>query len=95
LVSGRHRGDRALGFLSSRPNWDPPPPSFSPADECVFHSLVPGGGTHSLGVEGVGDPNSDEETHIVVLNIYVLRGGWHCKGRSVAMVLLDVRGFNY
>jgi hypothetical protein len=34
--------------------------------------LVPGGGPHSFAGEGVGGPNSDEETDIVVLYVYYI-----------------------
>jgi hypothetical protein len=47
-------------FLSSRPNWVPPP----------SHPWVQGGETHSLVGEGVVGPNSDEETDTLVLYAY-------------------------
>ena len=53
-----------LSFLSSRPNWDPPPPPH-PQASVTPPPLVPGG-TYSLAREGV-DPNSDEGTDTVVL----------------------------
>jgi hypothetical protein len=40
-----HRVDRALGFFSSRPNWDPPTPS--PLGECVPYLWFRGG--HACG----------------------------------------------
>jgi hypothetical protein len=62
--------DRTLGFFSSRPNWNPPPPHpqasvppllwFREWGDGVKHSLAGGGDR--------GGPNSDEEgTDTVVL----------------------------
>ncbi len=67
-----HKVDRVLGFSSSRPNWDPPPPQ--PAGE--FGSpppppWVPGGGTHLLGGQGLGGPNTDEGTDTLVKNVHI------------------------
>jgi hypothetical protein len=69
-----HRVDSVLGFFSSRPNWDPPPTP-SPAGECVPHpfgSGGPGGEGDTLACcRGGGDgPNSDEGTDTVVLYVY-------------------------
>jgi hypothetical protein len=50
-----HRVYRVPGFLSSRPNWLPPP--IHPQASIAFSPpppLVPGGGTHSLAGEGTG-----------------------------------------
>jgi hypothetical protein len=55
--------DRVLSFLSSRPNWDSPPPSH--AGECVVYlspPLVPGEGTLACGRGG---------TDTVVLLVYM------------------------
>jgi hypothetical protein len=61
-----HRVDRVLRVLSSRWNWVSPTPS--PACECVLPSYGwGGGGSHPLGGEGVGGPNSDEGTDTVLL----------------------------
>ncbi len=49
LFGWQHRGDRVLGFFSSRQNWDP-----SPAGECF--SPFGSGGTHSLAGGGWGVP---------------------------------------
>jgi hypothetical protein len=44
------------------------PPIPSPAGECVPpFTVVPGGGTNSLGGEGVGGPHSNKGTGTVVL----------------------------
>jgi hypothetical protein len=59
--------DRILGFFSSRPNWDPPPPP-SPSGQCVPSPFIPGG-TRSLAGEGVGGPNTEEGTDAVVLYV--------------------------
>ncbi len=54
VVGVGHRVDRVLGFFSSRPNWDPPPPhqqvSVSPPP------LIPGGDTLACGKAGGGGP---------------------------------------
>jgi hypothetical protein len=60
-----HRVGRVPGFLSSRPNWLPPPPhshvSVAPLP------LVLGGGTHSLAGEGAGEQiHSDDGTDTLV-----------------------------
>ncbi len=57
--------DRVLSFFSSRPNWDSPTPS--PGGECPPPPLVPGEGDTLTAGEGVGGPNSDEETDTLVL----------------------------
>jgi hypothetical protein len=65
-----HKVDRVLGFFSSRPNWDPPPPAPPHPQESVTIPLwfrPPGGGTHLLAGEGVKGPSSDEGTDTVVL----------------------------
>ncbi len=54
-----HRVYRVPCFLSSRPNWLPPPPH---PQLSVAPPLVPMGGTHSLAGEGAGIANSDELT---------------------------------
>jgi hypothetical protein len=56
------------GFFSSRPNWVRPPLT----RRRVLPSLVPRG-THSLALDGMGGPNSDEGTDTVV----------HCRYSSV------------
>ncbi len=66
LYNVHHKIDRVLGFFSSRPNLDPPPPHPSPADKCIPSPLIPGGDTHARG-RGDGGPNSDEGTDTVVL----------------------------
>ncbi len=67
-----HRGDRVLGFFSSRSNWGPIP-SRSPAGECV----PPGGGggwTQSLAGEGVMGSQFGRGARQVVLeeNMYIM-----------------------
>jgi hypothetical protein len=52
---------RVPGFLSSRPNWVPPPTS-----ECC-PPVGSTGETHSLAREGVSEPKSDEGTDTLVL----------------------------
>ncbi len=54
-ISGHHRVDRILSFLSSRPNWVSLTPSL--ARECVHPPTPPfGSGKHTLwGGEGVGE----------------------------------------
>jgi hypothetical protein len=60
---------RVLGFLSSRPNWDPQP--LHPHGS-VSPPLVPRG-HHSLAGEGVGGgSNSDDGTYTVYCMYYVL-----------------------
>ncbi len=60
LIPCSHRVDRVLGFFSSRPHWDPPPPTRRRV--CPLPSLLGSGvgKTHSLGGDGVGGPISDE-----------------------------------
>jgi hypothetical protein len=64
-----HRVDRRLGFFSSRPNWDPPPPH--PQANVSPPPLVPGGGgggnTLACRRGAWRGPNSDEGTDTVVL----------------------------
>ncbi len=53
------------GFLSSQPNWLPPPPH---PQASVAPLLVPEGGQHQLGGdEGAGGANSNEGTDTLVL----------------------------
>jgi hypothetical protein len=61
-VAENHRVDRVLGFRlqSSELGLPAPQASVSPPP------LVPGG-THSLGGEGMGGPNSDDGTDTVVI----------------------------
>jgi hypothetical protein len=56
------------GFISSLPNWVPPPPQ-SEASVAPL-SLGPRGETHSLAGEGMGGPNSNEVTDTLVLYVY-------------------------
>ncbi len=50
-----HRVDRVPGFLSSRPNWLPPPPQ--PQASVASRPLVPGRGGHTrLREKGVEEP---------------------------------------
>jgi hypothetical protein len=44
---------RVLGFFSSRPNWDIPPPH---PQESLYPPFGSGGGTHSVAGEGRGVP---------------------------------------
>ncbi len=66
-----HRVSRVLSFFSSRLNWDSP--TSLAAGECAPHPFVRGGGgrAHSLAEEGLGSPNSDEGTYIVVFYIHM------------------------
>ncbi len=57
LYGGVHRVDRVPGFLSSRPNWIPPPPHSQA-------SVAP-----PLAWEGVGGPNSDEGMDTLELKV--------------------------
>jgi hypothetical protein len=66
--SGAHRVDRVPGFLSSRPNWLPPPP----LRKLVLHppgSKGAGGGGvgDTLGGMGAREANSDEKTDPLVI----------------------------
>ncbi len=63
-VAAVQRVDRVLGFLSSRPNWDLPPPY---PQASVSPPLVSGGWALSFAGDGVGGLNSDEGTDTVVL----------------------------
>jgi hypothetical protein len=72
-----HRIDRALSFLSSRPNWDPPPLP-SPASQCVPYPPSPplwfcgGGRGHTRLWERVGgEPIWTKEQIHGTLGIYV------------------------
>ncbi len=49
-----HRVYRVPGFLSSRPNWVPPPPSAA-RQCCSLSPLCPRGEAHSLAGEGVAE----------------------------------------
>jgi hypothetical protein len=55
----KQRVYRVPGFLSSRPNWLPPPPH--PQSSIWFPGG--GGGVHSLAVERVGEPIRTKERH--------------------------------
>jgi hypothetical protein len=59
---GTHSIDRVLSFLSSRPNWDPPPLPLTSRRVCSPR-LVPGGSA------------SRGDRHCGTLGIYVLCGG--------------------
>ncbi len=60
-----HRVDRVLSFFSRVVGIGTPPPPHPEAS--VFSPpLVRGGGTHSLAGEGVGGPNSNERTYLVL-----------------------------
>ncbi len=56
---------RVLGFFSSRPNWDPPPPHPQPHRRRVCPLPLWAGGTPSLA--GEGGPSSDDVTDTVAL----------------------------
>ncbi len=72
-VFGAQSRHSAIGFFSSRPNWDSPTPS---PQASMSLPLWFSGRTYSLAGEGVGGPNSDEGTDTVggTLGIYVLSG---------------------
>ncbi len=55
-----HRVHRVPGFLSSRPNWLPPPFTHKRVLPPPPPLLVSGGGAHSLAGKGAGRAHSDE-----------------------------------
>jgi hypothetical protein len=63
-----HRVDRGLGFFSSRPNWEPPPPH---PQASAPPPLVPGG-TLACEREGGGSQFGRGDRHCGTLGIYVL-----------------------
>jgi hypothetical protein len=54
----------AIGFFSSRPNWDLPPPH---PQASVLRPGIQRGGQHSLSGEGYGGPNADDWVESITL----------------------------
>ncbi len=71
------------GFFFRRPNWNPPPTPH-PQASVSPPPLVPGGGTHSLGVEGVGESQLDEGSDTVVFCRYIRK---YCVGQPFFLEL--------
>jgi hypothetical protein len=66
LIGAHYRVDRVLSFFSSRWNWD-----FATSERGPPPTLFPGGGPRSLAREGVGGPNSNEETrHTLYMYVF-------------------------
>ncbi len=55
--SVRHRVDRVLGFFSSRPSWDSPPPHPQASVPLNWVQVGGGGGTQSIATEGLASQN--------------------------------------
>jgi hypothetical protein len=55
----QNKVDRILGYIASRPHWDPPPPQ--PLAIVSPSPWFRGGGTHSLAGEEVGWPQFGRE----------------------------------
>ncbi len=63
-----HRVYSVPGFLSSRPNWVPPPPT--PHPQASVSPPGSKGETHSIAGDGVGEPSSNKGTGTLVLYVY-------------------------
>jgi hypothetical protein len=70
FLGPQSRQDRVPGFLSSRPNWLPPPPHPQASVAPAFGSR--GGGTHSLPGDGGGEPIPTKGQPLSVSNTLVL-----------------------
>ncbi len=68
-VDPQHRVGRVLSFSPVVGVGTPPPPH--PQASVSPPPLVPGGGAHSLAIERLESPNSDEGTYTVILFIHM------------------------